>query len=144
MKKLLRPGSIALIVAIIVLVVMAVISSRTTRNVISGKGDTPPKIEFTWTPAGAVSLYDMRANLSIVDDHGIDFTTYRMHLVEIDRTIDLPIPGLMGREYEQPISFSLIADNPKLVGKDKLTVEISVADDKGQVSTLTRVIDLKK
>ncbi|MEK7264472.1 MAG: hypothetical protein AAB227_00085, partial [Pseudomonadota bacterium] len=77
------------------------------------------------------------------DDYGLDFTTYRMRLVEIDKTIDLPIDGLIGMDYEQSVSFSLIADNPKLSGKDKLTVEIEVADDRGQRSTLTRVISIK-
>jgi len=143
-RKSLRLAHFAFVAGVIVLVAMAVLSWRDARNVLSGKGDTPPHIEFTWSPAGAVSLRDMRGMLSITDDRGIDFTTYRMHLVELDKTIDLPIPGIIGREYSQPISFSLIADHPRLVGKDKLTVEISVADDKGQVSTLTRVIDLKR
>jgi hypothetical protein len=85
----------------------------------------------------------MKANLSMSDDYALDFKTYQMHLVEADRTIDLPIPGLIGKQYDQPISFSLIADDPKLRGKDKLTVQISVADDKGQKTEITKVIDLK-
>ena len=93
------------------------------------------------TPEGRMK--EMRGFLTLKDDYGLDFTTYRMRLVEIDKTIDLPIDGLIGMDYEQSVSFSLIADNPKLSGKDKLTVEIEVADDRGQRSTLTRVISIK-
>jgi hypothetical protein len=127
-----------------VLAVMAAVAARDSRALMTRSEDLPPVIDFTWTPAGAVDLREMRGFLSIKDDYALDFTTYRMTLVEIDRTIDLPIEGLIGREYEQDVSFSLIADHPRLRETDRLTVHVAIADDKGQTSTITRVIRLKR
>jgi len=134
---------VAVLVGLVILLVMGVIITKDTRKLMTRNDDLPPRIEFTWSPAGAVSLREMRGFLTLKDDYALDFTTYRMRLVEVDKTIDLPIDGLIGKDYEQSVSFSLLADNPKLYGKDKLTVEIEVADDRGQKSTLTRVISLK-
>ena len=71
--------------------------------------DMPPVIEFTWTPLGVVDLKEFRGFLKMQDDYGLDFTTYRMHIAEIDKTYDLPIDGLIGKEYESPISLGLLA-----------------------------------
>ena len=63
---------------------------------------------------------------------------------ELDRTLDLPIEGLLGREYEQPISLSLIANNAVLINKGEVNVEISVADDAGHETSIVKTIKLKK
>jgi hypothetical protein len=128
----------------LILVVMGVIIAKDTRALMMRKEDTPPVIDFTWTPAGDVNLKEMRGFLTIKDDYAIDFTTYRFTIVEIGKTFDLPIDGLIGREYEQPVSLSLIADRPEVLRQQKLTVEVEVADDRGQKSTITRVIKLKR
>ncbi|HTM68342.1 MAG TPA: hypothetical protein VL426_03515 [Candidatus Binatia bacterium] len=143
LKEKLTMSVVPIALAVAILAVMGLIVTRDDRRLSARKEDTPPRIEFTWSPAGPVSLREMKGFLTINDDYGIDFTTYRMRLPELDKTLDMPIDGLIGKDYEQPISFSLLADNPKLAGHDRLTVEISVADDRGQKSTLTRVIMLK-
>lgn len=141
LKDRLTTTAIPLGLGIAILVVMGFIITSDTKKLTARPEDLPPRIEFTWSPAGPVDLKEMRGYLSIKDDYGLDFKTYRMRLVEVDKTIDLPIEGLIGKEYEAPVSFALIADNPRLNGR--LTVEISIADDRGQKSTLTRVITLK-
>lgn len=143
LKEKLVSTAIPVGLSIAILAVMGLIATRDTRALTTRHEDAPPHIEFTWSPAGPVSLREMKGFLSIKDDYGIDFSSYRMRLPELDKTLDLPIDGLIGKDYEQPISFSLLAGNPKLYGRDRLTVEISVADDRGQRSTLTRVIMLK-
>lgn len=144
MKEKLPITLIPLTLGLAILLVMAVIITKDTRKLMTRGEDAPPRIEFSWTPAGDVSLKEMRGFLTLKDDYALDFTTYRMRLVELDKTLDLPIDGLIGKDYEQDVSFSLMADSPKLYGRSKLTVEIEVADDKGQKSTLTRVITLKQ
>lgn len=141
-RKLLATA-VPVVLAVLIIALMALIMNKETKRLLSRQQDQAPKIEFTWSPAGEVSLMDMKGMLTITDDYALDFTTYRMKLVELDREIDLPIPGLVGKEYEQPISFSLVANDDKLWGRDKLTVIISIADDKGQKSEITRVIPLK-
>lgn len=136
--------AIPFVLAALILGVMALIMSKDTKRLMARNQDQPPQIEFTWSPAGEVSLMEMKGMLTIKDDYALDFTTYRMKLVELDRVLDLPIPGLIGKEYEQPVSFSLIANDPKLEGHSKLTVEISIADDKGQTTVVTKVIPIKK
>lgn len=144
MKDKLPITLIPLTLGLIILLVMAVIITKDTRSLMTRGDDLPPRIEFSWTPAGAVSLKEMRGFLTLKDDYALDFTTYRMRLVELDKTIDLPIDGMIGKDYEQNVSFSLLAESPMMFGREKLTVEIEVADDKGQKSTLTRVITLKQ
>lgn len=143
-KKRLLSAAIPVGVGAIIILVMGIIMSRDTQKLMVRASDKPPVIDFSWSPAGPVSLLQMKGMLKIADDYGLDFTTYHMKLVELDRDIDLPIPGLIGKEYESPISFSLIANDPKLIGLTKLTVVISIADDRGQKSELTRVIDLRQ
>lgn len=140
-SALTRPLPIVLAVAI--LVVMAVITLKDNDRLTGRDDDAPPRIDFTWSPAGPVSLKEMRAFLTIKDDYALDFTTYRMNLPDVNKTLDLPIEGLIGKEYEQSVSFSLIAEHPGLAGKDKMTVEISIADDRGQNTTITKIIQLK-
>ena len=131
------------VLASVILLVMVFIIAKDTRVLRTRNEDLPPTIDFTWSPAGAISLRDMKGYLVIRDDYALDFTTYRMRLVELDKTVDLPIEGMIGKDYEQPIFFSLIAGDPHLIGKDKLTVQISIADDKGQKTSIERVIRLR-
>jgi len=105
--------------------------------------DAPPVVDFTWTPVGRVSLREMKGLVRIQDDHAIDFSTYRFRIVEIDRMLDLLLEGLMGREYEQPVSLSLIADDPVLRQRREVTIEVRVADDIGQEASVRKVIKLK-
>lgn len=141
LKDRLTSTAVPIALGLVILVVMGFIITSDTKKLTARTNDLPPQIEFTWSPAGPVDLKQMRGFLTLKDDYGLDFKTYRMRLVEVDKTLDLPIDGLIGKEYETPVSFSLVADNPRLNGR--LTVEISIADDRGQKSTLTRVITLK-
>ena len=144
MQELFKKGTVPMVLACVILALMAYLSVRDTRALLRRDSDEPPTIEFTWTPAGAVDLKEMRGFLKIADDHSLDFTTYRLTIEELKKTVDLPIEGLIGKEYEQQVSFGLIADDPRLVGKDKITVTITIADDRGQKSEITRVISLKR
>ncbi len=143
-KKKLLSAAVPVGLALVIIAVMGFIMSRDAQKLMVRASDKPPAIDFSWSPAGPVSLAEMKGMLKIADDYGLDFTTYHMKLVELDRDIDLPIPGLIGKEYEQPISFSLIANDPKLIGLNRLTVVTSIADDRGQRTELTRVIDLRQ
>ncbi len=105
--------------------------------------DLPPTIDFTWTPLGALDLKDFRGYLTMKDDYSLDFTTYRFTIVELNKTVDLPIPGMIGKEYDSPVSLALLADRPELAEKDRITVRISIADDKGQKTEIERTIRLK-
>ncbi|MEY4744936.1 MAG: hypothetical protein RL272_881 [Candidatus Parcubacteria bacterium] len=141
LKEKLTSAAVPMALGLAILAVMGLIAASDTRKLTARSEDLPPRIEFTWSPAGAVDLKDMHGFLTLKDDYALDFKTYRMRLVEVDKTIDLPIDGLIGKDYEQPVSLGLVAGNPRLNGR--LTVEISIADDRGQKSTLTRVITLK-
>lgn len=143
-KDMFTKRTVPTVLGCLILILMVLIINKDTRHLISRVRDNPPTIEFSWSPAGPVDLREMRGYLTIKDDYAIDFTTYRLTLDELHKTIDLPIPGMIGKEYSSPISFSLLADDPRLASLNKLTVLIDVSDDRGQKSTLTRVIDLKR
>lgn len=128
--------------ALILLAVSAIVSEEHL-TLFSRGTDRPPTIEFTWTPLGRVSLFEMQGHLKIVDDYALDFTTYRLTIKEIDKTIDLPIDGLVGREYEQDISLSYLANNAILNSKKTVTLEFSISDDVGQKATVVKEIKLK-
>jgi len=81
--------------------------------------------------------------MRIVDDYGIDFTSYRFTIEELNKTIDLPTPGMLGREYEQDVTLSTLADNAVLLQAGKATIDITVADDAGQVTTIQKIIKIK-
>jgi hypothetical protein len=130
-------------VAFLVVGTMAILWSKDVMSYVERGTDDPPTVEFSWTPVGPVDLMEMKGLVRVTDDHGIDFTTYRFRIVELDRTLDLPIEGLVGSEYEQPISLSLIANNAILLQKKEVTIEIVVADDVGQETSIVKVIKLK-
>ena len=130
-------------VSLAVLLVMTGVFANDWRKMNSREQDMPPVIKFTWTPLGEVNLREFRGFLSMVDDYGLDFTTYQMEIVEIGRTYDMPIPGMLGREYETPVSLGLLANDPKLAGKKQLTLRFEISDDRGQTAKLERVVRLK-
>lgn len=106
--------------------------------------DKAPEINFTWSPEAPADLIEMQAKLKITDDHGIDFSSYRFTIVEAERTLDFPVADIVGREWEQPISLSLIASDPKLIGREFVTIRVSVADDMGQQTEIEKVITFAK
>jgi hypothetical protein len=132
-----------LVISIGVLLVMTAVFVRDWTRLNQRDEDTPPVIEFTWSPLGPVDLKEMRGFLKMADDYALDFTTYRMEIRELGRSYDLPIEGLIGREYEQPISLGLLASDPGLTGRDRITIKFSIKDDRGQAAELERIIHLK-
>lgn len=132
-----------IVLGALILLAVGAIASEEHLTLFSRGTDRPPTIEFTWTPIGRVSLFEMQGHLKIVDDYALDFTTYRLTIKEIDKTIDLPIDGLVGREYEQDISLSYLANDAILNLKKTATLEFSISDDKGQKTTLVKEIKLK-
>jgi hypothetical protein len=106
--------------------------------------DLPPVIEFTWQPLGRLELKDFRGFLKMRDDYALDFTTYRFRIEELDKTLDLPIDGMIGREYESPVSLSLLSGDPRLAEKDQLNIEISIADDRGQEAVSRHTVLIKR
>ncbi|MFA6603222.1 MAG: hypothetical protein WCT10_00075 [Patescibacteria group bacterium] len=141
LKKTIR--LLPLIAAVAVLAVMTVIAIRAGLREAAPGPDLPPVIDLTWTPLGPLDLRDFKGRLTISDDRALDFTTYRFRLVELDKTVDLPIPGMMGKEYGQDIFLGLIASDPKLADKSRLTIEVSIKDDAGQQTSIRRVVRLK-
>lgn len=110
-----------------------------------GPNDAPPTIEFSWTPAGAVDLRDFKGIVKLTDDRGLDFGSYRMELVELQRTLDIPMgASMLGKEYELPLFLWVYADKMAADGHSSLTVRISVADTAGQTSLLERSIEIKR
>lgn len=132
-----------IVLGALILLAVAAIAAEEHLTLFSRGTDRPPTIEFTWMPIGRVSLFEMKGHLRMVDDYALDFTTYRMTIKEIDKTIDLPIDGLVGREYEQDISLSYLANDAVLNSRKTVTIEFTIADDKGQKTTLVKEIKLK-
>ncbi len=105
--------------------------------------DQPPTIEFTWEPIGQPYLADIRGKVVMKDDRGLDFTTYAMTVVEAGKTLDLPIPGMLGKEYAQDISFAQFARNGDIIRKGEITVEFRIKDTAGQEAVLTKVVKFR-
>jgi hypothetical protein len=132
-----------LIAAVAVLAVMTTLVVRDGIRQAAPGPDLPPAIDLTWTPLGPLDLRDFKGRLTMSDDRALDFTTYRFRIVELDKTVDLPIPGMIGKEYAQDVFLGLVAGDPKLADKSRLTIEVSVADDAGQTTSIRRVVRLK-
>lgn len=143
-KHIYRIAGLALLLgSVAVLGYMGLLIARDSGLFAERLKDEPPQIEFTWTPLGPLDLREMKGRLTMSDDHGLDFTTYRFKIVELDKTVDMPIDGLVGKEYESSVYLGLLADDPRLLELDRLTLEITVADDSGQKMTISRVVRLK-
>ncbi len=110
----------------------------------SRSSDAPPVVEFTWTPLRPLTLDEFKGSLSLKDDHALDFSTYKFRIVELDKTIGLPIEGMIGKEYSSDIYLSWLSTNARVMESEQLTFEISVSDDRGQNTSITRVVKLKK
>jgi hypothetical protein len=132
------------VLAVAILVVVALIRSDTVGRMAERGSDNPPTIEFTWSPASPADLNEVRGKLFISDDYGLDFTTYEMTLVELERSLDLPIEGLVGKQYEQDIFLGLVAEEFAATGAGHLTLEFVIADDRGQWTEVTRKIEISR
>jgi hypothetical protein len=106
-------------------------------------GDEPPRITMTSVPEGEADLATYKLHLRLTDDRALDFKTYRMTVVEIGRTLDMPIDGLIGRDYETDLSFSWLAGDARLAGAGRMTVTVSIADDQGKATSVSKVVPLK-
>ncbi|MEK9152831.1 MAG: hypothetical protein AAB692_05705 [Patescibacteria group bacterium] len=139
-KKFKRP-SFLISSAVLAVALMIIFGDKAPRYV--RVNDAPPAIEFTWTPNEPARLEDIRGHLAMHDDYALDFMSYRLRVVEIDKTVDLPIDGLIGSSYEQDIYLGLLKDKPGMAGLKQVSLEFSIADDSGQVTRLVRVIPLR-
>ena len=140
-KKFIR--LLPLWLALAVLAVMTALVIRDSRRAELAGPDLPPFVDLTWTPLGPLDLKEFRGRLTMADDRALDFRTYRFRIVELDRTLDMPIEGLVGREYQQDIYLGLIADDTRLAEATRLTLEVSIADDAGQTTAIRRVVRIK-
>lgn len=133
----------ALLAAAILIIMVAILTNDKAALAIR-LNDQAPTIEFDLPEfEGPADLRLLLGQLRMQDDYGLDFTTYRMKLVELGKEYDLPIPGMLGKDYEQRISFSWLEDKPEIAGLGELTVEFAIADDHGQKTTLAKKIPLR-
>ena|SRR3990172_11983989 len=130
--------------AVLAVIVWLVLSDMRPRPEARSVVDAPPEVSFTWTPLGPLTLREFKGLLTLKDDHALDFATYKFRIVELDKTIGLPIEGLIGKEYSSDIYLSWLADNSQVLQSSSLTFEISVSDDRGQNTSITRVARLKE
>jgi len=131
-----------ILAAVFVVGLLAVEYSKSLQTMARG-ADEPPTIDFTWTPIGRVDLKEMVGTVKLQDDHALDFSTYKVTIVEMGREITLPIDGVIGRDYEQKLSFAMYDGNLNLLKKQQMTLKIEVADDIGQKTEIERVVKLK-
>ena len=142
-KKIFRTVSLTVSLSVLAVIGWLVIGDLSLRPE-ARPADAPPEVDFTWTPLGPVTLDEFKGFLSLKDDHALDFTTYKFRIVELDKTIGLPIEGMIGKEYTSDIYLSWLTNNSKVMESDQLTFEISVSDDRGQNTSIRRVVKLKK
>ena len=144
-----KPKRLKIIVASLAGVVVVVLSSVILIQSQGGlkawwnsQFDAPPNITFVWTPETPTSLREFTGFLTMDDDQGLDFSTYRFTVEEINKTVDFGVTGVMGTRYETKIYLALIADNPVFKTTRQATVVVSIADLKGQTTTIRRVVKL--
>ncbi|MFH1047970.1 MAG: hypothetical protein V1738_06755 [Patescibacteria group bacterium] len=128
--------------AVFIVALLSIEYGKSLRLMARG-ADNPPTVEFTWVPVGRVSLKEMIGTVKLKDDHALDFTTYNLKVVELGRDIGLPIEGMLGREYEQQVSFAMFDGYLELLKRGQMTLQIEVADDIGQKTTIERIVKLK-
>ncbi len=143
-KKIIRTATLAASLVVLALIGWSVAKDMAPRTEGPRTTDAPPVVEFTWMPLGPLTLNEFKGSLSLKDDHALDFSSYKFRIVELDKTIGLPIEGMIGKEYTSDIYLSWLADNAKVMESEQLTFEISVADDRGQTTSIRRVVRLKK
>jgi hypothetical protein len=139
-KKFFR---LPVILAAIFVVGLILVEYGTQIRLAARGADHPPTVDFTWTPIGRVDLKEMVGTVTLVDDHALDFSTYKITVVELGREIDLPIVGIIGREYEQKVSFAMFDGNLQLLKKGEMTLQVEVADDVGQKTVIERIVKIK-
>jgi hypothetical protein len=130
-----------LFVAVAVLVVAGGFALRGAVASRTRGGDASPEIQFSWGyDSGEQTLRHFSGQLTMSDDWGLDFTTYRLRIPEANREIDLPIEGLVGKKYESPVYLGLLDGDASLKDKQELTLEFTIADDKGHSTTKSFVV----
>ena len=82
---------IALVATVIGFAIFFSLKKTTDNEVVLRIEDKAPEITLTWLPEKPNSISDINAKLRIVDDHGIDFSSYLLTIVEAERTINYPV-----------------------------------------------------
>jgi len=106
--------------------------------------DKAPEVDFTWTPIGPVTLKEMVGHIHIKDDFALDFSRFDVRVVELDKTLEIMRDDVIGKEYEGDLFFAQFHEHPVLLKYGRMTLEISVADDRGQVTKIERVVKVKR
>ncbi|HCC21902.1 hypothetical protein A2480_00645 [Candidatus Uhrbacteria bacterium RIFOXYC2_FULL_47_19] len=131
----------ALAIIAIVLILAASEYGKSLSYLIRGQ-DNKPTIDFTWTPLGRVRLTEMVGQVFLEDDYALDFSTFKIEVVEINKVLKIARDDLVGREYTDRVSFAQLAGNPEINTRGQMTLRISVADDRGQLTEIERVIKI--
>jgi hypothetical protein len=117
---------------------------RAAADGLPSPSEAAPSIEFSCDQTEAVDLRTVRCRVRMEDETALDYSTYRMRLLEIGEEYDLPVEGgLIGRDYESSINLGWLASRTDVTMQDQLTVEFSVADDQGHATTVRRVLPLR-
>ena len=131
------------IVAAIFVVLLLVVEYGKSLQMVARGTDEKPTVDFTWTPIGRVSLKEMKGHLKVEDDHAIDFTTLKMEVVELHKTIEVTRNDVIGRSFETDMSFAMFDGNLDLLKHGQMTLRVSVSDDIGQETVIERVVKIK-
>lgn len=146
-----RRAIIPVIIATAVLAAMAALTLADQRvrridsaSELYGGIDKRPIIDLFWSPeSGPVDLKDFQGMIGLHDDHELDLATYELELVDLGVKLDIPNgAALLAKDYELPLYLWVYADDPKLVGKERFTIRIAVADKAGQYTRIERFIPL--
>ncbi|OIO51779.1 hypothetical protein COY93_00970 [Candidatus Uhrbacteria bacterium CG_4_10_14_0_8_um_filter_58_22] len=128
----------------IIAIVLILASSKYGKRIsylVRGQDDKPT-IDFTWIPLGRVRLTEMVGQVFLEDDYALDFSTFKIEVVEIGKVLRIAREDLVGREYTDRVSFAQLAGNPEINMRGQMTLRISVADDRGQLTEIERVIKI--
>lgn len=130
-------------IALGVILIIGVVALNDDIRLMARGEDRPPEVDFTWSPIGKVTLLEMVGHIRIEDDYALDFSTLAVRIVELDRVLEIVRPDVIGREYESDVHFGLLHEHPVLLKYGRMTLDISIADDRGQVTRIERVVKLK-
>jgi len=131
-----------IILAAVFVMALIVVEYGKTLSLAARGTDNKPTVDFTWTPIGRVSLREMVGKIRVEDDYAIDFSTLKVEIVELRRTIDVTREDVIGKSFEQNMSFAMFDGNLELLKRGQMTLRISVADDVGQETVIERVVKL--
>ncbi|MFH2062731.1 MAG: hypothetical protein ABIJ46_01095 [bacterium] len=135
--------SFPIVAAVIFIAVLVVADRWKSFSHLTRGQDNKPTVDFTWTPIGRVRLTEMVGMVRVQDDYAIDFSTLKVQVVELNKTIKISRDDLVGRDYEERVSFAMLAGNVEIASRGQMTLRISVADDAGQVTEIERVIKIE-